>query len=223
VTICLVTDRRQLSPSARTTRDEVSALAAWLDEAIGAGVDLIQLREPDLRGRLLIDLTRTVASNAKGSHTRVVVNDRADVAIAAGADGVHLRGDGPAIERVRALVARPCADSGSLRIGRSIHSIEDARAHASADYLIFGAIFDSGPKHGVGLGALAEVAAFGPRNDGHRPEVIAIGGITVARASECVAAGASGVAAIRMFLPPDRCEGALGISEATRQLRVGVQ
>jgi thiamine-phosphate pyrophosphorylase len=230
VTICLVTDRRQLSPNARTARDEVTALAGWLDEAIGSGIDLIQLRETDLPGGLMSDLSRAVVSNAKGSATRVVVNDRADVAMACGCDGVHLRGDGPPVGRVREFLAWPVARPGShpsrrsgwpelaegqgraLKIGRSVHSVAEARTHASADYLIFGAVFDSGAKRGLGLDALSEVAA-------HRPSVIAIGGITVARASKCIAAGASGVAAIRMFLPPDRADGALGISEATRQLR----
>jgi thiamine-phosphate diphosphorylase len=213
VIVCLVTDRRQLSPDARTARDEALALIPWLEEAVIAGVDLIQVRERDLSARLLADVTRVVAAGAAGSGTRVVVNDRADVAIACRCDGVHLRGDGPPIARVRRLQPR-------LLIGRSVHSVEEATAHADADYLVFGAVYDSGSKPGLGLDALR--AAADAVHVGHastRANVIAIGGITVSRASECLAAGATGVAAIRLFLPPGLAEGALGVTEATRQLR----
>ncbi|HUR22047.1 MAG TPA: thiamine phosphate synthase [Vicinamibacterales bacterium] len=215
MTICLVTDRRQLSPDARTVRDEASALSGWLEQAIAAGVDLIQLRERDLPARLLADLTRRVSRVAAGSGTRVVVNDRADVAIACGCDGVHLRGDGPPVARMRGVVARSGSydrDPRSFLIGRSVHSAEEAQTHADADYLVFGAVFDSGSKPGLGLAALRNAAA-------NSVGVIAIGGITIARASECIAAGASGVAAIRLFLPPGRAVGGLGVGEATRQLR----
>lgn len=206
MTICLVTDRRQLSPSARTVRDEATALIHWLEEAITAGVDLIQLRERDLPARLMADVARAVAAGAAGSSTCVVVNDRADVAIACACDGVHLRGDGPPVARVREL--------RNLLIGRSVHSVEEAQVYGDADYLIFGAVYDSGPKPGRGLEALRAVA-----NAARGPGIIAIGGITVPRAAECLAAGATGVAAIRIFLPPGRAEGALGVTEATQQLR----
>jgi thiamine-phosphate pyrophosphorylase len=208
MTLCLVTDRHQLDPDARTERDGALTLARWLEEAVGAGIDLIQLRERDLPARLLGDLARTVAGVASGTRTRVVVNDRADVALAAGCDGVHLPGDAPPVARVRALAASPWL------VGRSVHSSKDARANADADYLLFGAVYDSGPKIGRGLDALrAVVAAVGP------VPVIAIGGVTVPRAADLVAAGAAGVAAIRLFLPPGRATGALGISAATAALR----
>lgn len=210
VTICLVTDRRLLSPDARTPRAEVLALAHWLDEAVAVGVDLIQLRERDLPAALLCELARTVGAAAAGSMTRVVVNDRADVALAAGCAGVHLRSDGPPVARVRALGARP----GALwMVGRSVHTVDDARAQAGADYLLFGSVFDSGPKPGQGLDALRQVAEA-------VPGVMAIGGLTVARAAACAAAGAAGVAAIRLFLPPGRAAEALGITTAVTQLRV---
>jgi thiamine-phosphate pyrophosphorylase len=99
-------------------------------------------------------------------------------------------------------------------IGRSVHSVEEAQTHADADYLVFGAVFDSGSKAGLGLNALREAV-----NAGRGAEILAIGGITVPRAAECFAAGATGVAAIRLFLPPGRAEGALGVSEATLRLR----
>jgi thiamine-phosphate pyrophosphorylase len=214
VIICLVTDRRQLSPDARTTRDEALALIPWLEEAVTAGVDLIHIRERDLPARWLADVTRVVAAGAAGSGTRVVVNDRADVAMACGSAGVHLRGDGPPVSRVRALVPQHWI------IGRSVHSVTEAQAHAEADYLVFGAVFDSGSKPGLGLDAL-RVAVRVRRGVSRANDlgVLAIGGITISRAAECLAAGASGIAAIRLFLPPGLAEGALGVTEATRQLR----
>ena len=215
MTICLVTDRRQLSPDARTQRDEVSALIPWAQEAIAAGIDLIQLREADLPARQLAEVARTVRASAEGSSTRVVVNDRADVAIASGCDGVHLRGDGPPVSLVRALEAR---SGRTWIVGRSVHSVEEAQAHADADYLVFGAVFDSGPKPGLGLDALRAVVNASSKGV-CRAGILAIGGITIARAAECLAGGATGVAAIRLFLPPGRAEGALGVSEATIQLR----
>lgn len=224
MTICLVTDRRQLSPGARTVRDEVTALVRWLEEAIAAGIDLIQIRERDLPARLLVGLGRAVSATAAGSGTRVVVNDRADVAIACECDGVHVRGDGPPMARVRAL-APPGGDQWI--IGRSVHSVDEAHTHAAADYLLFGAVFDSGPKPGLGLDSLRAAVKVGrAANDAGRgfsrancQGVIAIGGITPARAAHCAAAGAAGVAAIRLFLPPGHADGALGLPEAVLQLR----
>lgn len=214
MTICLVTDRRQLSPGARTKREQVSALIRWLDEAVSAGVDLIQLRERDLPTELLRELAGAVQAAAAGSNTRVVVNDRADVAIAARCDGVHLRGDGPPVERARALGDKMAS---AWLVGRSIHSADEARMHASADYLLFGAVFESGSKPGLGLDALGQaVTASARAGSAH---VIAIGGMTVPRAAECMAAGAAGVAAIRLFLPPGTTEGALGLTAAVDQLR----
>ena len=217
MTICLVTDRRQLSPDARTQRDEVFALGRWLEDAIAAGIDLIQLREGDLPARLMAELAGIVAANASGSRTRVVVNDRTDVAIASDCHGVHLRSDGPPIARVREFAT----NGRDLLIGRSVHSVDEARAHASADYLIFGAVFDSGAKRGLGLTTLRDVVThLAPETrERHSPQVIAIGGITAERATACIEAGASGVAAIRLFLPPGRADGAIGVWQATRALR----
>lgn len=212
--ICLVTDRRLLAPEARTLRDEVRVLSGWLEEAVAAGVDLIQLREPDLSGRALSDLARAVKASAAGTSTRVVVNDRADVAIASGCDGVHLRGNGPPVGRARGL-----APNAEWVVGRSIHSAEEVREHAAADYLVFGSVFDSGPKAGAGVEALRAAAAAAREVD---VPLIAIGGITIERAGALAAAGARGVAAIRLFLPRERGGGApgvLGLEDVCDQLR----
>jgi thiamine-phosphate pyrophosphorylase len=217
MTLCLVTDRRQLSPGARTIRDEALALTRWLEDAVPARLDLIQIRERDLPGRLLGEVVRSVAGMTAGTPTRVVVNDRADVAVAAGGDGVHLRGDGPPVERVRRHVRRADRqvrqDRPGFTIGRSVHSGAEAAEHRGADYLLFGAVFSSGAKPGQGLAALRGVI------DAATAPVLAIGGLTVERAAQCRAAGAAGVAAIGLFLPPGRAAGAMGITAAAAALR----
>ena len=211
--VCLITSRRQLAPDARTAQEAVAALDRWLDEAIGA-VDLLQIREPDLSARLLWELVRSVAGRAAGSGTAIVVNDRADVARAAGADGVHLPAAGPPCARVRAL-----GPAGWL-VGRSTHAIEEIRSRGDADYLIFGTVFPSASKAAAapvqGLDGLERAAAAAT------VPVLAVGGVDVARAARCRRAGAAGVAAIGLFLPPGRAPGALGIAAATAALRAAL-
>lgn len=192
VTICLVTDRRRLSPGARTTHEELVALEAALDEAIGAGIDLIQIRERDLDAAPLAAFVRHVMARARGTSTRVVVNDRADVALAAGADGVHLRSDGPPVDRVRAIGPR------GWIVGRSIHGEAEVPAHAAADYLLFGTVFASASKGESapwqGLEGLRHAASRS------KAPMLAIGGITAQNAASCLVAGAAGIAAIGAFL-----------------------
>jgi thiamine-phosphate pyrophosphorylase len=209
--VYLVTDRRQLAPGARTVRDELAALERWLDEAMAAGVDVIQIRERDLDAAALSACAGRVATRARGTRTTVLVNDRADVALAAGAAGVHLRAAGPPEARVRAL-----GPAGWV-VGRSVHDLDEARAHDAADYLLFGTMFAGGSKPDgapvQGLPGLARVVAVS------RIPVIAIGGIDPARAGACAAAGAAGVAGIGVFLPSGRAPGGLGPARATAALR----
>ena len=95
--ICLVTDRRRLSIAA----DDIDRLVDLVAAAARAGIDLIQIRERDLDARQLAALVRRCVDAVEGTGTKVLVNDRADVAIAAGAHGVHLRGDSIAAPAVR--------------------------------------------------------------------------------------------------------------------------
>ena len=212
--LCLVTDSRALSPDARTPRAAASALEAFLAEAIDAGIDVIQIRERGLDAGLALALTAATVARARGTTTRVLVNDRVDVAVAAGADGVHLRGDGPPASVVRRLVPE------NWLIGRSMHLPAEAAQHGDADYLLFGTVFESLSKPGqsaVGTTSLAEAVRRAA------VPVLAIGGITPERARACVAAGASGVAAISLFLPPGRAPGSLGVAGAVRQLRAAIE
>lgn len=206
MTLTLVTDSRRACPEARTDRDLVTGVRRWLAEAIDAGIDTIQLRERTLSAETLCNLARGVVADTRGTSTRVLINDRADVAVIAGADGVHLRDDGWPVARVRAL------SRAAWVIGRSVHAV-DMPGGEGADYLLVGAVFVSGSKPVRGLETLRAVAAASD------VPVVAIGGITVDTAAACLAAGASGLAAISLFLPAGRADGALGPGRTIRELR----
>lgn len=171
---CYVTDRRQ------------GNLLSFVNTAVRDGVDFIQVREKDLDARALYELVCRVRDACAGSTTRVLVNDRLDVAIAAKIDGVHLPGNGLPIDRVRPLVRV---------LGCSTHSLDEA-VHAErsgADFVIFGPVFETPGKTPVGIDALRRVAAA------VRIPVLAIGGITRENTKEVLEAGAAGIAAIRLF------------------------
>jgi len=211
--ICLVTDRRRLTPSARTGEEEVRGLEAFLAAAVEAGVDVIQIRERDLAARVLFRIVRDLTALALRSSTSVLVNDRIDVALAAGAAGVHLRSDSPPVADTRVLM-------GDRLVGRSVHPGEDLRAHRDADYLLFGTVFETPSKDDAspiaGLKALSDAASSSAI------PVLAIGGVTPERAKACRRAGAAGVAAIGVFLPEGRGPGSLGIQRAVSELRAAM-
>jgi thiamine-phosphate pyrophosphorylase len=170
------------------------ALLTLIGAAARAGVDLIQVRERDLDAGALAGLTRHAIDAVSGTGARIMVNDRVDVALAAGAAGAHLRGDGLPAPRVRAI-----APPGFL-IGRSVHSEDEAaqiEAAGECDYLMFGTVFPSASKpadhRAAGLDALARVCARA------RTPVVAIGGVTLSVAADVRRAGAAGVAAIGLF------------------------
>ncbi len=198
-TLCLVSDRRAIGER---------PLVAFIGEAARAGVDLIQIRERDLDDRALVTLARAAVAAARGTPARVIVNDRADVALAAGAAGVHLRGDSMPAGRVRAMTG-----PGFL-VGRSVHDEGEAAAvdaEGACDYLIFGTVFPSSSKppghQAIGLAALARVCA------GVTAPVLAIGGISIERAADAARAGAAGVAGIQLFAKSDE------LHETVRALR----
>lgn len=188
--ICLVTDRRRLAGAGAAAWR--SCVAAQVRCAVDAGIDLIQVRERDLEAGALASLVTELLAITAGTATRLVVNDRLDVALACGADGVHLRGDSLPIGDARGI-----APAGFL-IGRSVHSAPEAAASAGADYLIAGTVFASTSKPAaaplLGVDGLrAIVRASG------RP-VLAIGGMSLERLDAVAAAGAAGLAAIDLFM-----------------------
>jgi thiamine-phosphate diphosphorylase len=194
--ICLVTDRGRLSPG-MPGKGSLDRLVALTGAAVRAGVDLIQIRERDLETRDLFMLVERCVAETAGTASRILVNDRTDVALAAGAAGVHLRSDSIDAAATRRLVLP------DFIVGRSVHSPADAVVGArerGADYLVLGTMFPSGSKpagHVLtgldGLRRTSEASAL---------PVLAIGGITVERARDVVGAGAAGIAAIGLFIPP---------------------
>ncbi len=208
-TICLVTDRGRLG--ARTDEGAIAAREAQCHEALAAGVDLLLLRERDLDARPYVALVTRLVASAAGTSTSIIVNDRADVARAAGA-GLHLKSDGPPATRMRTFMG------SASTIGQSVHDAgEIAAEQDDVDYWLFGTVFPSGSKpegwRVAGSAALSAAAGVA------RAPVLAIGGVTTDHASLCREAGAAGVAGIEIFLPRGASAGALGPAEAVRALR----
>ena len=196
-----MTDRRNLAaidpPEAHDT------LLLKIGAAAEAGVDWIQIREKDLSGKDCASLThealqRVAKSPRKAAPARILVNDRLDIALSQRAGGVHLGENSLPLAEVKRLVENRGKGKDFL-IGVSCHSLEASRAAASggADYLFFGPVFATPSKAAFGapqgLEQLAEVCRA------ISIPVLAIGGITLENAADCLAAGASGIAAIRLF------------------------
>jgi thiamine-phosphate pyrophosphorylase len=179
---------------------------AW---AARAGVHLVQVRERDLDGGPLTALVRRCVAAVRGSRARVLVNDRLDVALAAGAHGVHLRGDSVPASRVRTL-----CPPGFL-LGRSVHARDeavDAAAASGLDYLLFGTVFPTSSKPGrapAGSPALADVVAA------VCVPVLAVGGVSPDNLGEVAAAGAAGFAAIGLFDATSEAELVRSVAAAT--------
>lgn len=188
--LCLVTDRMRL---AGADRGEPEPLLALIGSAAAAGIDLVQIRERGLGDRTLGSLVARAVASTRGTRTRVLVNDRVDVALAHGAAGVHLRGGSFAAARVRARTP-----AGWI-VGRSIHGLDEGlrvTAAGGLDYVLFGSVFETASKPGrlpLEAGVLRRAAGTLP------VPVLAIGGITLERVPEVAASGAAGLAAIGLF------------------------
>ena len=216
--LCLVTDRRRLGArlgSAPDTRTTADALLSQVTAAAEAGVGLIQVREVELPDATLVALVRAIRDRVVPYGARVVVNDRLDIALASGADGVHLKS--ASISVIEALRLAP---SGWL-IGRSIHALAEIERGVTtgAHYLIFGSVFPTQSKPAgwetTGLAGLeAAVRAASP------VPVLGIGGIGLAQAPAVAATGAAGLAAIDAFLPPQSTGIADNVQEVVRRMRM---
>jgi thiamine-phosphate pyrophosphorylase len=205
-----ITDRRQFPGTPAEQRARVLAKIA---EASRAGVDLIQLREKDLPARELESLAkeavRVVRENAGGKRTRLLINSRVDVAIAAEADGVHLRADDIAASEARVVFSK--AGVHKPVIGVSCHSVSEVRLAEShgADFAVFGPVFEKSGVPGQGLASLRAACGKMPARGveaavpaGQMP-VLALGGVNRDNAAACLEACAAGVAAIRLFQEDD--------------------
>jgi thiamine-phosphate diphosphorylase len=204
--LCLVTDRHRLvKVRGAAAADWRPMLLEQIEGAVAGGVDLVQIRERDLEARVLTELVDDVLRITKGHRTKVLVNDRIDIALAAGADGVHLREDSLSTSAARGL-----APPGFL-ISRAVHRVTAAASDALVDYLIAGTVAGTVSKPGgvlLGLDGLRRVVEATDRS------VLAIGGVTASNAGLMRAAGAAGIAAIGAFVP----ESDIGLSGAVQIL-----
>jgi thiamine-phosphate pyrophosphorylase len=199
---CYVTDRHGLSKAHEPDRSE--ALLDKIREAAAAGVDWIQIREKDLSGKDCAALTARAVGCAAGSpaskpgRTRILLNDRLDVALSQPAGGVHLGENSLPVQEARKL-RDSRGRSEDFLIGISCHSVEAARAAAQggADYIFFGPVFPTPSK--AAYGAPQGLVRLGEVCRAISLPVVAIGGVTLDNAALCLAAGASGIAAIRLF------------------------
>ena len=169
-----------------------AALLGYIQEALRIGVERIQIREKDLTGRKLVALTERVLQLPNPHAARILINTRADVALACGAHGVHLPSNGISPARIKTLAA-------SLEIAVSCHSVDDViRAESeAADFVVLGPIFETPSKAPFGPPLGLEILARAAK--AVRIPVLALGGIREDRMAQCVNSGASGIAGITLF------------------------
>ena len=200
-----ITDRSAFSGDERTRRQ---SLLDKIAEASTNGIDYIQLREKDLSARELESLAREAIciigehqlSIANRRQTALLINSRTDVALAVGAAGVHLRSEDISPENVRTAWQRSSAKSKAA-IGISCHTLDEVfqAAAKGATFAVFGPVFekkDSPQTHATGIETLHHASRA-------RIPVLALGGITLENAQSCLTAGATGIAAIRLFQEND--------------------
>jgi thiamine-phosphate pyrophosphorylase len=179
-----ITDRKQLPPG---------GLIAAVRRALRCGVDFVQVREKDLPDRDLYGLVRKIVAAAHAAGRLALVNGRADIALAAGADGVHLPASGLRPDDIRSWVP------ASFLVGVSVHSLHEARRaeRLGADYILAGPVYPTPSKlrFGKPLGPLA-LSRICRTVD---IPVFALGGIHAQHIRQVVAAGAAGIAGITLF------------------------
>lgn len=226
VLLYYITDRHQFPG---TEAEQRRALLHRIGEAARAGIDYIQLREKDLSAGALEQIAREAVKIVRESlrSTRLLVNSRTDIALAAGADGVHLTSKDICASDARVindLASRhSCTSRRTFLVAGSCHSVEDVRMAESqgADFVVLAPIFDKPGTSVPPLGFASLTAAAGSRPATPRVEagenraripVFALGGVTLDNAHACVRAGAAGIAGIRIFQQGD-------VAETVRRLR----
>jgi len=200
--LCLITDRHQTGGR---------ALAGLLHEAVSAGLGAVQLREKDLPTRPFLFLAQEIRDITKSTGTRLLVNGRLDVALAVGADGVHLPSDGLPVDAARRVLGR------EMLLGVSAHSVQEAQSaeRGGADYVLLGPIFPTPSKEGYGPPLGAQTLERAARTV--KIPIFAVGGIMREKVGEVLRAGASGVAAISALL------GAEDVAQAVREMQEEIE
>jgi len=195
--IYLITNGLTDETTTPTTADFLNILSL-VRSAVAAQIDLIQIREKNLNASVLYELARRAAEITRATSTRLLINDRADIAATSGADGVHL-----ANSSLPAAVVRQTFGEQFL-IGVSAHSLQEANLarNGGADFAVFGPIFATASKRKygkpLGLEALERVCSE------LKPfPILAIGGVNTNSVADCIAGGARGVAAISMLQQPE--------------------
>jgi len=185
--------------SERTTpaAEEFSSILELVQAAVVAQIDLVQIREKNLTASVLYQLASSAAGITSETATKLLINDRSDIAAAAGADGVHLT-----TSSLPTTVVRQTFGDDFL-IGVSTHSLEEAKLarQGGADFAVFGPVFETASKKEFGdppgLTALSRVCSeLSPF------PILALGGVVMGNVTECIRAGARGLAAIRMLQQP---------------------
>jgi len=190
-----ITARQQLEPGSGDNGPE-EALREKVRAAFAAGVDYVQVREKDLPGGRLARLVEDVATLPEKAACRLLVNERLDIAMTCGADGVHLPSDSLPLEAVRARAG------ANWLAGISCHAEQDVEraARGGASYVLLGPVFATPSKPAgppLGIPRLREICRRSP------VPVFALGGVTRENAGACVQAGAAGIAGIRLFQQAD--------------------
>ncbi len=195
-----ITDSSQL--------DSAGSLLDCIRRAYSAGVDWVQIREKQMPARRLYELARAAAALPEKRGAALLINERADIALAAAADGVHLPANSVPAHVVRRIAPEP------FLIGVSCHTAEEAEQAllGGATFAVLGPVFPTPGKGApIGLDALRE-ACERLRSRNPKFPVLALGGITAGNAPACLAAGAAGIAAIRLFQSAD-------VEESVRRIR----
>ena len=181
---------------------DIAPLAELAALAAHDGATIIQYRDKTASTRKMIDQARAIVEALKGTGVPLVINDRVDVAMATGADGVHLGADDMDADTARRLLGPDAI------IGLTVKSMADARhvAQAPADYACIGGVFETtskvNPDTPVGLAGLKQIRTY-LRNERPDLPVGAIAGITLERVPDVIAAGADGVALISALFRTD--------------------
>lgn len=202
----LISDRRAVLPSPDSS-SSISFGARQIEiirAATRIGCRLVQIREKDLSARELLELARAAIVAAQPSGAKVLINDRLDVALAAGAGGVHLRASSFSAAEVRAVAASKGLND--FLVGVSTHSLAEAQCAEAggADFIVCGPVYDTPSKRAygppIGIERFAEIC------EAVKIPVLALGGIDLTNFQDVLRRGAAGIGAIRLFGDRDRLE-----------------